>query len=168
MKNCMRASQQPMIAPVNARLRFLHWSAHKRPVAFLWRRFGAPVDRAVYRASRGRLSVMGPNVLLLTSTGRRSGQSRTTPVIYVRDGACFVISSENYGQRRRAAWPLNLDANPQATVQVGAQRISCCSRRLSDAEADGYWERLLAVLPAHATYRERSGERHTFVLDPLN
>jgi deazaflavin-dependent oxidoreductase (nitroreductase family) len=151
---------------VNARLRLLHWSAHKRSVAFVWRRFGSPVDRVLYAISRGRLSIMGPNVLLLTTTGRRSGQPRTTPVIFVRAGAGFVISSENYGQRRRAAWPLNLDANRQATVQVGARRIPCRARRLSDHEADGYWERLLAVLPAHATYLKRSGERHTFVLDP--
>lgn len=157
-----------MITPVNARLRFLHWLAHKRWVAFIWRRFGAPVDRVFYEVSRGRLSVMGPNVLLLTSTGRRSGKPRTTPVIYVRTDSGFVVSSENYGQQKRAAWPLNLDANPEATVQVGAQRIPCRARRLSDHEAARYWERLLVVLPAHATYLERSGERHAFELESLS
>jgi F420H(2)-dependent quinone reductase len=131
------------------------------------RRFGYRIDRRLYRASGGRLTTLGRGttpVLLLTTTGRRSGQPRTVPVIFVRDGESFVISSENFGQQRPAAWPLNLDADPRATVQLGSERVACLARRLSREEADRYWERLVEVWPAHATYRQRSGARHTFLL----
>ena len=105
-------------------------------------------------------------VLLLTTTGRRTGRARTTPVIFIREGGAFVVSSENFGQRRPAAWPLNLDAEPRATVQLGSETMPCVARRLSDAEADRYWDRLVEVWPAHATYLKRSGQRHTFMLTP--
>src|SRR5205085_11690861 len=119
--------------------------------------------------SRGKLTTLGRRtapVLLLTTTGRRSGRARTVPVMYICDERSFVISSENFGQRDPAAWPLNLDADPAAKVQVGSETLSCMARRLGDEEADRYWPRLVEAWPAHATYRQRSGERNTFVLTP--
>jgi deazaflavin-dependent oxidoreductase (nitroreductase family) len=105
--------------------------------------------------------------MLLTTTGRRSGRPRTTPVMYVRDGDRFVISSENFGQRRPAAWPGNLVADPRATVQAGRKVVHCHARLLDDAEADRYWPRLVELWPAHESYRARSGMRRTFVLEPV-
>ena len=118
--------------------RFIRWLGHRRWFAAAGRRFGAPLDRALYRATRGRLtSTAGAApVMLLTTTGRRSGQRRTTPVMYLRDGDRFVVTSENFGQERPAAWPLNLVADPRATVQVGADVVPCRARLLDDAEAD--------------------------------
>ena len=97
---------------------------------------------------------------------RRTGRVRTTPVMYIRDGDRFVVSSKNFGQERSAAWPLNLLADPRATVQIGARRMSCRARLLEDEEADRYWPQLVEVWPAHETYRGRSGERRTFLLEP--
>jgi deazaflavin-dependent oxidoreductase (nitroreductase family) len=119
--------------------RFIRWLGHRRWFAAAGRRFGAPVDRALYRATRGRL----------TST------------------AGAAVTSENFGQRRPAAWPLNLVADPRATVQVGADVVPCRARLLDDAEADVYWPRLVEVWPAHESCRARSGQRHTFVLEPV-
>jgi hypothetical protein len=135
--------------------RFIRLLGHRRWFAAAGRRFGAPLDRALYRATGGRLtSTAGAApVMLLTTTGRRSGHRRTTPVMYLREGERFVVSSENFGQQRPAAWPLNLVSDPRATVD--------------DAEADVYWPRLVKVWPAHESYRARSGQRHTFVLEPV-
>ena len=105
--------------------------------------------------------------LLLTTTGRRSGKPRTTPVIYHRDGSRLVVSSENFGQRRPAAWPLNLLADPHATVQLGAASQPFTARPAAADEIDRYWPELLALWPAHATYQRRSGARHMFVLEPV-
>ncbi|HEX8122414.1 MAG TPA: nitroreductase/quinone reductase family protein [Solirubrobacteraceae bacterium] len=134
------------------------------------RRVGGRTDRLLYRATGGRFTLTGSlaPVLLLTTRGRRSGRPRTTPVIYVRDGDGFVVSSEDYGQPKPAAWPLNLDANPDATVELDGQTIPCRGRRLSEEEADRHWPALCEVWPAHAAYRERSGTRHTFRLDPVD
>ena len=98
--------------------RIVHAVGRRRWFGVFVRAVGARADRALYRISGGRLAptaTVAP-VLLLTTTGRRSGKARTTPVIYVRDGTDYVVSSEDVGQARPAAWPLNLDADPRATV----------------------------------------------------
>ena len=144
---------------------------HARLFAALGRRVGYRLDRRLYRASGGRLSTLGRSeseLLLLTTVGRRTGCRRTVPVLFIRDGARFVISSENFGQARAAAWPLNLDADPSVWVEVGSEVIACSAERLSPAEADHYWQRLVELWPAHRTYRARSHARHTFVLTPRN
>jgi deazaflavin-dependent oxidoreductase (nitroreductase family) len=148
--------------------RLIRWLGHRRWFAAAGRRFGAPLDRVLYRATGGRLtSTAGAvPVLLLTTTGRRSGRRRTTPVMYLRDGDRFVVTSENVGQQRAAAWPLNLLADSRATVQVGADVVPCRARLLDDSEADVYWPRLVEAWPAHESYLVRSGQRHTFVLEP--
>jgi deazaflavin-dependent oxidoreductase (nitroreductase family) len=147
------------------------WLGHQRWFAAFARRFGARVDRAVYEVTKGKLVSMGPPpvpILLLTTTGRRTGRRRTTPVIYLREGDGFVISSEDFGQKRPAAWPLNLDSDPLADVQIGDEVLSCRARRLTEPEAEGFWPRLVEVWPPHATYRRRSGQRHSFLLEPLD
>jgi deazaflavin-dependent oxidoreductase (nitroreductase family) len=130
---------------------------------------GARLDRWLYRRSNGRVAITGPPlfpVLLLTTIGRRSGRPRTTPVIYVRDGERLVVSSEQTGQRRPAAWPLNLKTDPRATVRLGADTAEYRGRAAAADEIDRYWPALLKVWPAHETYRSRSGVRHVFVLEP--
>jgi deazaflavin-dependent oxidoreductase (nitroreductase family) len=141
---------------------------HTRWFAFLGRVAFARVDRAFFRLSGGRLVPTGTvsSVLLLTTIGRRSGRERTTPVIYIEEAGGFVISSEDWGSKhRRAAWPLNLEANPVARVQVGAARFACRARGLEQEELERCWPRLIEAWPAHGTYLERSGRRHTFLLE---
>jgi deazaflavin-dependent oxidoreductase (nitroreductase family) len=149
--------------------RLIRRLGHKRWFAALAVRFGSRFERAMYRLTRGRLSPTSSvaPTMLLTTIGRRTGQERTTPLIYVRDREGFVISSEEFGQtHRRAAWPRNLDADPAARVQIGAEVFACRARRLSDEEAARHWPRLVEAWPAHETYLERSGARHTFLLVP--
>jgi deazaflavin-dependent oxidoreductase (nitroreductase family) len=154
---------------VSPRARAMRALGRRAWFAAAGRRIGAPLDRFLYRVSGGRLaSTVGVvPTMLLTTTGRRSGRRRTTPVMYLPDGDRFVVSSENFGQQRAAAWPLNLAADPHATVQVGSRQIACRARLLDDAEADRYWPRLVQAWPAHEAYRARSGTRHTFLLEPV-
>jgi deazaflavin-dependent oxidoreductase (nitroreductase family) len=141
---------------------------HRRWFAALARPVLARMDRLAFWLTRGRFAptAMVAPVLLLTTTGRRSGKQRTTPVMYVRVTEGFVISSEDIGQERRAAWPLNLEADPGATVRVGRQTWACRARPLNEDEIGHYWEKLVVDWPAHETYRQRSGRRHTFLLEP--
>lgn len=151
--------------------RMIHRLGHTRWAAAFGRRVGSRLDSRLYAATNGRLTTLGREttpVLLLTTVGRRTGQARTTPVIFIREGKGFVISSEDFGQSRPAAWPLNLDAEPYATVKVGSATMTCVARRLDDAEVDRYWDRLVEAWPAHATYLRRSGQRHTFMLTPVD
>jgi deazaflavin-dependent oxidoreductase (nitroreductase family) len=134
----------------------------------------APIDRRLYRATAGRLTVMGlqgsviPRTLLLTTTGRRSGRQRCTPVMFLRDGRRLVVTCENFGQARPAAWPLNLTANPHATVQLGGQSFPCRALPASDEQVSHYWPQFLEVWPAHGSYQQRSGVRHMFILEPTS
>jgi deazaflavin-dependent oxidoreductase (nitroreductase family) len=155
---------------MTTRGRMVRRLGHTRWFAALGRRFGSRLDTRLYAATGGRLTTMGRDtapVILLTTTGHRTGRARTTPVIFIRDGESFIVSSEDFGQARPAAWPLNLAAEPRATVQLGSATMSCTARRLSEVEADGYWDRLVEVWPAHDTYLKRSGRRSTFILTPV-
>jgi deazaflavin-dependent oxidoreductase (nitroreductase family) len=148
---------------------FLQRLGHARWFAAAFPRVVAPLDKAVLRATRGRFSVTGPQVvptLLLTTLGRRSGQARTTPLMYVRDGDRLIGSTENWGQQKPAAWSVNLRANPRATVQVGARSAPYRGRPATEAEAQRYWPEFRRLWPAVETYHERSGTRRMFVLEP--
>jgi deazaflavin-dependent oxidoreductase (nitroreductase family) len=78
-----------------------------------------------------------------------------------------VITTESFGMAGRpAAWRLNLEARPEATLQIGAETHRCHARRADADEVERYWPRLLERWPALESYRARSGERHVFVLEP--
>ena len=133
--------------------------------------------RAVLEAAVAEVELRGPSQVSIreiarragvshAAPGRRSGRERTTPVMYVRDGRNLVISSESFGQQRPAAWPLNLEATPVATVRIGRSVVTCRALRLTEEEAERHWPALVAAWPAHATYLRRSGTRRMFLLVP--
>ena len=76
------------------------------------------------------------------------------------------MGAYNFGQQRRAAWPLNLRADPVATVRLGDASAAYRERLAAAGEIERYWPALLEAWPAHETYRARSGARHVFVLEP--
>lgn len=145
--------------------------ARRRWFAAVGRRL-APLDALLFRLTGGRLTVLGPQELamprtcLLTTIGRRTGRRRTTPVMFLRDGETIIVTSESFGQRRPAAWPLNLRATPRAEVRIGRERLECEARELRDAQADRYWPDFVRAWPAHRDYRARSGVRRMFALHP--
>jgi F420H(2)-dependent quinone reductase len=101
----------------------------------------------VYRRSGGRVlgRMGGQPVLLLQTTGRRSGQTRTTPVQYLADGDTFVVVASNAGAAQPPAWYLNLRANPHAGVELGARRIDVRAQEASGQERAEFWQRLTAA-----------------------
>jgi F420H(2)-dependent quinone reductase len=74
----------------------------------------------LYRASGGAIGgkIQGLPVLLITTTGRKSGKSRTVPLGYLKDGSTYVIIASNAGQPRHPAWFFNLQSHPEATLQA--------------------------------------------------
>ena len=95
----------------------------------------------LYRLTRGRMfgRVGGSPVVLLTTTGRRSGEQRTAPVIFSRDGDSLVVIGSNAGNARAPAWALNLVANPDAEVQVGGDSWPVTARVTEGDERDRLW-----------------------------
>ena len=97
----------------------------------------------IYRLTGGQVfgSLDGNPILLLTTTGRKSGQQRTAPVIYMRDGERLVVIGSNAGNLRAPAWALNLEANPAAEVEIGRDRRQMQARIADGDERADLWRR---------------------------
>ena len=112
---------------------------------------------ALYRASGGRVlgRFRGASMLLLTTKGRKTGQARTTPLLYVRDGDAYVVIASNGGMDWEPAWWLNLQANPVARVQVGPRALRVRAELVGTEDRAGLWSRLTRTYPAFEGYQRR-------------
>ncbi len=113
----------------------------------------------VYRASGGRLGgrfLRGAPVMLLTTIGRRSGEPRIAPLIYLEDGDNVVTVASKGGSARHPLWYRNLQANPDVEVQIGADKRKLRARTASAEEKDKLWSRLTTVYPDYDDYQART------------
>jgi deazaflavin-dependent oxidoreductase (nitroreductase family) len=123
--------------------------------------------RFVYRVSGGRLVPTSGGkmpVLLLTTTGRKTGRPRTWPLNYLRDDVNLVLVASNRGREHHAAWYLNLLAHPQATAQVGHKRFSVTARVASPEEKALLWPTLKKLEPLYAAYEKGTARAIPLVL----
>jgi F420H(2)-dependent quinone reductase len=130
----------------------------------------SPLDRWIYQRTGGQRVALGKPLgplLLLTTTGRRTGKEHTTPVYYLRDEYRLVLCNVNPGFEHPNPWTLNLRANPLARVQIGSEKGIYQAREASLAEVERYWPQLVQVWPAYQTLYGRSGQRLIFLLEPL-
>jgi deazaflavin-dependent oxidoreductase (nitroreductase family) len=124
---------------------------------------------AIYRSSGGRFGgrIKGAPVLLLDHVGRKSGKSRTTPVLYLTSGDDVVIVASRGGSDAQPAWWLNLKANPATTVQIGRERRNVVAREATAEERAELWPRLTAMYGDYAVYQTRtSREIPVVILSP--
>jgi deazaflavin-dependent oxidoreductase (nitroreductase family) len=123
-----------------------------------------------FRANEGKVGGMFQNasVLLLTSTGAKSGQARTTPVVYTRDDGRFVIIASKGGAPTNPAWYHNLRANPKATIEVGTEAIPVKATITEGPERDRLFDAMSRVMPGFADY-QRNTKRviPVVVLEPM-
>jgi deazaflavin-dependent oxidoreductase (nitroreductase family) len=123
----------------------------------------------LYRASRGRLfgQIAGVPVLLLTTVGRRSGQPRTAPMVYLADGQRLVVIGSNAGHKTAPAWSLNLEANPDADVELGGKRQKVRARIAEGEERAELWRKMNEHYSGFDDYDARTTrDIRVFVLDP--
>ena len=125
---------------------------------------------AVYRATRGRIGHRfpgSPPMLLLNHVGAKSGETRTTPLVYVRDGENLVLVASKGGNPKNPAWFHNLRANPDATVQVGPERWAVRARVADPDERARLWPKAVATYSGYRGYQERTDrEIPLVVLEP--
>jgi F420H(2)-dependent quinone reductase len=130
-------------------------------------RIVSPLQRELYRRTGGRVSLTGrAPVLLLTTTGRRTGKARTVPLLYLRDGDRLVVCNVNPGFERPNPWVLNLRADPHAQIQLGRSTARVRARPASRHELDRYWPQLTQRWPAYQDFYNKGGQRSVFVLEP--
>ncbi len=121
---------------------------------------------ALYRWSGGRVfgRVGGARILLLTTTGRRSGEPRTAPLLYLRDGARFAVVASFGGHARHPAWYLNLTANPDVEVEVDRERFAARARTATSEERELLWPKLVEMYGSYASYQRRTRREIPVVL----
>jgi len=127
-------------------------------------------DRFLRAASGDRVTLLriaGLPSLWLTTTGRRSGHRRTTPLLCVPHQGSYLVAGSNWGAPTLPAWVLNLRARPEATVSVDRRRVPVRAREVEGQERAELWEVMLGTWPNYAKYAERTArEIPVFVLAP--
>ena len=120
----------------------------------------------IYRVSGGRFlgRVAGMPVLILTTSGRRSGKPRTAALTYFRDGANLVVVGSFGGSNVAPAWWLNLQRDPRASVLIGGKTSRVTARTAAAEEHDRLWPLVTTTHPGYARYQERTARRIPLVM----
>jgi F420H(2)-dependent quinone reductase len=112
----------------------------------------------------------GPGVLptlLLTTTGKKSGQPRSSPLIYGEAGNAYVVIASKGGMPKHPLWYENLEANPRCELMVGAKHVVARARVAQGAERERLWKQMAAIYPPYDEYQQRAGRTiPVMVLEP--
>jgi deazaflavin-dependent oxidoreductase (nitroreductase family) len=166
-------SETRSFAEANALQRFLRRFAASGPGSWLFARILHHIDRPVYRLSGGRFTfaslVSGLPVVMLTTTGARSGLSRTVPVLGLPTADGIAVIASNYGQARNPAWYHNLRADPAGEIAVDGERRRVRAVEAQGEQRDRIWRQGLRVYPGWSQYERRASNRRiaVFVLEPV-
>jgi len=110
----------------------------------------------VYRRTDGRVGakLLRFPAALLTTTGRKSNEPRTTATLYLRDGDRVILPASFGGREEHPLWYRNLQENPAVQVQIRAQRLDLVARDATASERDRYWPALTRMYPRYRKYRQ--------------
>lgn len=147
--------------------RFLMW----KWVSALLAKFLYRADHLLLSLTHGRATftrVVGLPVIQLTTTGAKTGQPRTMPLVSLPDGDRIVLIASNFGQKRNPGWYYNLKAHPECIVQHAGQRRIYVAREARDTEREGYFQLASSYYRGYEKYKERAAPRQipVMVLEP--
>ena len=143
--------------------------ASTRPGGWFFVNVANRIDPALLRLSRGRLSVaVRQPVLLLSTRGARTGQTRSTPLLYCTDGDRMVLVASKAGSAHHPAWYRNLTANPQVEVIAPGRSGRYVAREAEGEERERLWARAVEIYSGYDVYQGRAGARRipVVVLEP--
>ena len=95
-------------------------------------------------------------MLLMTTTGRKTGKQRTLPLIYIMDGSAYVLTASIGGAPKNPGWFFNLRDNPQAVIQVKDKRINVVAKVADQEQKDKLWAQLVATMPFYEKYQQKT------------
>ena len=112
-----------------------------------------------FRANQGKVGgqMAGMPLLLLTTTGAKSGRSLTKPLAYTKDGQRIVVIASFAGSPHNPAWFVNLEANPAATVEIGSERFQARAVITSGEERERLFKRQAEKMPIFNDYQKKTG-----------
>ncbi len=143
-----------------------------KPGAWLFSKFMYAVDKPLFGATGGKHTLpsllAGLPVVMLTTTGRKSGEPRTMPLLGIPTGDDLAVIGSNFGQEHTPGWVYNLESLPEATVEYRGTAVDVGARLADEAEADEVFAEAAKIYPGYAKYRERADHRpiRVFVLAP--
>ncbi len=146
--------------------------ASSGPGAWVFQRTLYPIDRRLFRLTKGRLTVpglmAGLPVILLTTTGAKTGEDRTMPLVGIPMDDDMAVIGSNFGQSSTPGWVYNLRAKAEATVAHGSESVEVTARSATDAETERAFEAGAAFYGGFPKYRERASHREieVFILEP--
>ncbi len=129
------------------------------------------MHRGIYRLSGGRVmgSFDGMPVLMLTTTGRRSGKARTTPLMYVEENETYAVVGSAAGRPQHPAWFLNLQTSPGATVRIGKETRRVRARVADGAERERLFGAFKTTAKRYAGYEQKTARRiPVVILEPAS
>ena len=119
--------------------------------------FFVPVHRVLFRLSGGRVlgRLEGTGVLILVTKGRKSGEPRSSPLLYFRfeESDDLIVVASNYGQDRHPAWYLNVAADPNVFVETSGERFAAEAHTAQGQERAALYDKVVAANPRFAAYR---------------
>lgn len=131
-----------------------------KPGASVLSRVMHRIDRPLLRLTRGRLSfAAGYPVLLLTTTGAKSGKPRTLPLLYVEWEDGIAVIASRFGKTRHPGWYHNLRAHPQATVEIKGERRTYTARQAEGDEREEIWSQAANMYSGYEKYAGRAGRK---------
>lgn len=112
----------------------------------------------VYRATSGVVGrrLVGNDMLLLTTTGRRSGRRHTVPLLHLTDGTDYIVIASYGGRPSHPHWYRNLEAEPNANIVVGSRDHAVVATTMSPSERDDWWPRIVEAYSDYAEYQKRT------------
>lgn len=102
--------------------------------------------------------------MLLSTTGRKTGKRRTTPLLYLRDGDKLVLVASHGGSATHPIWWLNLQAKPEAEVEIGRQKLAVVARQANAEERNRLWPLVVAMYADYAKYQEKTTREIPLIL----
>ncbi|MET0702943.1 MAG: nitroreductase family deazaflavin-dependent oxidoreductase [Mycobacterium sp.] len=124
----------------------------------------------VFKKTNGKLGdkfLKGSEVGILTTTGRKSGEKRDSPLLFLQEGQRIVLVASQGGRATNPMWYLNLVANPSITFQTKREKLQLTAREATDAERDEYWPKLDAMYPDFVNYRSYTDRKIPIIIcDP--
>jgi deazaflavin-dependent oxidoreductase (nitroreductase family) len=153
--------------------RIVRKAAEIVPMALIPERLLPRLDREVFRLTRGRTTlsawVSGLPIVMLTTTGARTGQPRTLPILGLPDGDRLVVIASNFGRPQNPGWYYNLQAHPVGVISWEGSAVEMRARELKGDERQRYLDRTLHAYPWWEEYHRHAAPRQipVIMLEPL-
>lgn len=143
------------------------WTPREEKIGNVVVKVMSALNTVAYRLTGGRLGgrfMGGAPVLLLITIGRKTGEKRTAPLLYIKEGNDYVIVASKGGMSTHPLWYRNIEANPEVEIEIGRDRFKARARRASDDEKRALWPKLVAMYPDYNDYQARTARNIPVVI----